>query len=549
MTAIPRDPAAFDALRADPSRFWHPSEFLPFLKVKPKEGALVPFSLWSHQEILAAFTWRAYAEGRWLCHVKPRQEGSSTFFAGVATQHAAFIPGTRVGIMAHKKEVAKQLVKIAIRFQQSIPDYEGKAKKAAGPKNFLRLRFDGRPDEDSEIVSASAQDDEPMRGETVQFLLATEVSSWSETGGPDAWTSALSAVAPNGFVIAESTPKHYGDELQGIWRESQEPGSRWLSVFIPWTRVEEYRSPPPPGWHPSPAVADYAHKHRLTPEQAHWMQTRGLDKVRRDFNKFRAEYPISEEDCWLQAGDTVYNSDALMAMREALDGGTGLTAFYGEREVFIPPVLGHRYVIFVDPASGLKKRDFFGIQVFDVDTFEQVAEYHGHRETYQIAKIVEDFCATYNSARIYVEANGVGETLITLLKHMGLLRCIYHRKPADGSKPVPGWWSNERYKHEAITALQELINDGSVIIRSVRLMRQLIAFRGERDQRDDSGGHFDLAMAAAGAAWALRHESKRKRPTVAPVVATDEIRAQATARFLVRLDRGAGDNSRWGRHT
>ncbi len=551
-SASARDAETWAALLDDPERFWDPAEYLPYLKVKPKRGPLIPFDLWSHQQLLAAFTVAAYEYEKWLVHVKPRQEGSSTFFAGVAAQHATCRPGTRVGVMAHKRAVAKELVKIAIRFYNTTPAFDLRPTKSAGPKTFLRLKFADRPDEDSEIVYASARDEEPFRGETIHFLLATEVSSWSETGGPDAWAAALSAVPRDGFVIAESTPKHHGDELHGLWTDAHEPGSKWMPVFIPWTKVEEYAATPPVGWLASPEVADYAHKNMLTDEQAFWMQTVGLDKTRRDMSKFRAEYPVSEDDCWLQAGDAVYNVDMLQEMRRRVDGNTGLMSKYGEKEVFVPPVLGHRYLIFVDPASELTKRDFFGVQVIDIDSCEQVAEFHGHHETYNIARVIREWHETYFRARVYVEANGVGESLITTLRGMGLRtpEVLYHRRAAAGDgRLTPGWWSSDRYKHEAVSALQELINDGSLTLHSVRLIRQLIAYRGHRNQRDGEGGHFDLASAMAGAAWAWRNEAKRRRPVYAPTKSPEQIQAETMSRFIIGLDRPTRGNSRWGTHT
>ena len=96
-------------------QFWNPSDFCPRTKIRTKSRGLQPFKLWDHQQILAASVLACYTTGQWLAHVKPRQEGASTFFSVVATQHACFRHGCRVGILAHKKKTAKSLASIVNR--------------------------------------------------------------------------------------------------------------------------------------------------------------------------------------------------------------------------------------------------------------------------------------------------------------------------------------------------------------------------------------------------------------------------------------------------
>ena len=70
--------------------FWDPEKYCHINKIRSKSGALVPFQLWDHQRILAAAVRQCYEDRKWLVHVKPRQEGSSTFFTCVATQTYAY---------------------------------------------------------------------------------------------------------------------------------------------------------------------------------------------------------------------------------------------------------------------------------------------------------------------------------------------------------------------------------------------------------------------------------------------------------------------------
>lgn len=532
----------------DDPDFWNPLKYCPINKIRAKSGALLSFDLWEHQRILAAAVERCYKENKWLVHVKPRQEGSSTFFTCIATQHAMFRTGCRVGLLAHKKDTARSLSEMAVRFHRHLPQ-SIKPKKSVGLKRTLEF-----PVLDSRMVVASVKDEEPLRGDTVQVLLATEISKWSETAGPDAWTSALNAVpGAGGFVIAESTPSYHGDQLHEICMDAENPHSKWFKVFIPWTMVQEYSVQPPPHWKPDALVQEYSDKHHLTGAQAFWMQTEGLQKCRNNLEKFRAEYPINELDCWVLAGESVFNSRKLMAMLERIDKGTGLTIETSKYVEFEAPRKDSRYLIFCDPAGSWSSRDMFGVEVIDIENCCQVAEYLGHAEAFKMSRQIAHLSKRYNNARIYVESNGVGEAVLSHLLASGV-RDIYHRKAQvfgkSGYSRVPGWYSTAKTKAQAISFLQELIDDGSLILRSSRCIRQLLNYRGQWDKlsRDSSGGHYDLAAAMAGAAWAWRIEvgARWDKRNVSDAERTQR-NWRSVMRRIDRYDR-MDSNTPWGTH-
>lgn len=528
--------------------FWDPEKYCSMNKIRAKSGAIVPFKLWDHQTILSHAVRHCYKENKWLVHVKPRQEGSSTFFTCVATQHAMFRTGCRVALLAHKKDTSKALAEMAVRFHRYLPP-EVKPKKTVGLKRTLEF-----PVLDSRMVVASVKDEEPLRGETVQVLMATEISKWSETAGPDAWTSALNAVpSDGGFVIGESTPSYHGDQLHELCMEAENPHSKWFKVFIPWTMVNEYAVVPPPTWKPDALIKEYSDKHHLTAPQAFWMQTEGMPKCRNNLEKFRAEYPVNELDCWVLAGESVFNTRRLMEMLERIDKGTGLNVETTEYVQFVKPRESGRYLIFCDPAGSWATRDKFGVQIIDIENCEQVAEYLGHSEAFKMARNLVRWSKEYNNARVYVESNGVGEAVLSHLLATGC-KNIYHRKSQSmgrsGYSRTPGWYSTAKTKAQAIGFLQELIEDGSLTLYSTRCIRQLLNYRGQWDKlsRDVSGGHYDLAAAISGAAWGWRVEvgSKWESRTV-----SDREQTQRNWRRLMnKIDRNNAEsqNTPWGQH-
>jgi hypothetical protein len=527
--------------------FWNPERFLPQLKVRAKDGSIVPFELWSHQRILAAAVRRCYAENRWLVHVKPRQEGSSTFFCGVGYQHAAYRPGCLVALLAHKQKTSTNLARIANRFHAHTPDAIRVPRKS-GVKTYLEF-----PSIDSRFTIETVRGEEPLRGDTVQVLLASEVALWSETAGPDAWTAALNAVPlDSGFVIAESTPHHFGDQLQKLVMESEQPGSKWLKVFIPWTMVEEYRIAPPPNWVPPKDVLDYANDHGLPPERAYWVQREGLPKCAGDWAKFMAEYPINEIDCWSLAGEAVFPLEPLRRRLREIDKGTGLGIENEDYVEFCTPNVDHTYVVTLDPAGSWSKRDHHGMQVLDLEECEQAAEYQGHMPAHKLAKLAVETATKYNNAWIYVEANGLGEAVLSHILVLGY-RNVYFRQNTYGANTgsrMPGWYATAKSKAEAVTWLQELIADGSLRLHSVRCIRQLVNYRGQWDQlskaRDERGGHFDLVAALAIAAWAWKHQ--RGRLGFRKNVSDPAANMMAMMRRLLDSSDSTGIETPWGKH-
>ena len=530
--------------------FWDPVNFLPMLKVRSKAKGLVPFRLWPHQLIMAAAVQKAVADRKWLVHIKSRQTGSSTFFTGIVYQHAAFRRGCWAAILAHKKPTARNLAEMANRYWRSTP-------KQMRPERHGRVKRTLEfPHIDSRIDIASVQDDEPLRGDTVQVLLATEISSWADAAGEDAWISARNAVPDKGgFILGESTPKHLNDQLHQVCKESELPNSKWLKCFIPWTMIDEYRTPPPPNWKPNQAVRDYWDKNpQMETAHAVWMQQVGLPKCAYRVSRFQAEYPIDETDCWLSPGEAIYDRIRLREMLHALDGGTALAENNEEYQEYQAPKEGHKYVIFCDPAASWAKRDMFAVVVLDCTDCSQSAEFLGHKNAWEMAHFLSATGRRYNDATLYVEANGVGEGILSHLIDNPKIRYrrVYHRASraiGGGAATIPGWWSSEKSKRAAEGHLQDLIVDRSLTIYSVRSLRQLLNYRGTWGKRRDSyGGHFDVANAWAGAAWAYSHTPTGGRWGKESKTAAQEAQV-AWDRLMEKISPNSQDSETpWGDH-
>jgi hypothetical protein len=533
--------------------YWDPECYLPQLKVLPKIGPLCSFNLWAHQQVLADVVRRAYAEQKWIVHLKSRRTGSSTFFTGIGYQHASSRRGCRVAILANKKETAQELSDISLRFWSTAPPGL-RPRRTKGLKRTLEF-----PDLDSKMTVHSVKDEEPLRGGAARVVIATEIAFWLDSRASAAWVAARNAVPEyGGLLIAESTPNFEGDPLHRVWAEAHMPDSPWIHVFIPWTAITAYSKTPHHGWVPRQDVREYADRYRLSDTQAYWMQTVGLPKCNNSLAKFKSEYPVNDIECWASGGDPVFDSERLMEMLRDLTGGVDLgdveTTEYVE---WGPPEEHRRYVISCDPASSWAEKDYFGVEVFCIDTCEQMAEYLGHSDAHTMARKLIELSGRYNEAMIYVEANGVGDAVLSHLMAQGC-RKVFHRPAGHRSHTLlPGWWASTPAKAEAVSILQALIQEGSLNLHSVRAVRQLLAYRGTWDRlsRDTEGGHHDLVAGLGVAAWAWRHTagSSYKPKRISP----DEASAQnwrAAMRLIEAHENAAvgwdtlSRTSRWGVH-
>ena len=206
-----RDDSFVSRIDTSSPDFWNPAWFLPHLPIRPKAGGIVPFKLRSHQLKLATAITRCQAEGKWLVHLKARQEGATTFCAGVVMQHVMFRAGITAGLIGNKgaekkNSGIKNMVEMCKRFWRGVPA-DQRPYMPAGLVNSLEF-----PGLDSNVVVEAARAEDPLRGLTCQILLADEIASWENAD--DSWAAALNAVPDDGaLVMALSTPHHYGDAI------------------------------------------------------------------------------------------------------------------------------------------------------------------------------------------------------------------------------------------------------------------------------------------------------------------------------------------------
>lgn len=176
---------------------------------------------------------------------------------------------------------------------------------------------------------------------------------------------------------------------------------------------------------------------------------------------------------------------------------------------------GKSYILGVDVARGDGK-DYTAIQVFDVETLEQVAEYRERIGVDLLPYLVDWVGRAYNNAFVVVEANnfglGVGYDLRDKFHYKRLFFSKnvqeMHVRPNDYRIPegieIPGFQTTRKSRPLLIKAIIEHMREGNLIIHSQRLLSEMKTFIMKGDRPEAEQGFNDDLIFALGLALYVR---------------------------------------------
>lgn len=172
---------------------------------------------------------------------------------------------------------------------------------------------------------------------------------------------------------------------------------------------------------------------------------------------------------------------------------------------------GDAYVIGVDIATGVNN-DFSAIQVMDITTQEQVAEYVGRVETKIFAKMVDQIGRWYNNALAVIERTGIGGPFVDENMRDLLYPNLWYRvdktRAGTSKSTKAGFATSAASKPLLNKVLMDNLSDvegEGYIIRSYRLLREFQTYvrmttkAGVDTQKVGAqfGNHDDLVIACA----------------------------------------------------
>ena len=175
-----------------------------------------------------------------------------------------------------------------------------------------------------------------------------------------------------------------------------------------------------------------------------------------------------------------------------------------------------QYIVSADTARG-DSEDCSAAQVFDIVSMTQVAEFHGLVGTTDFANILITLATEYNDALLVIENGGLGWSTVqavidrdykNLFYTMGDLKYVdpnnqyINKLYSKDKKAVAGFTTSMTTRPLIIKKLENYFTERSILIRSERLLNELMTFTWNGNKAMAmSGFNDDLVLSLAFAMW------------------------------------------------
>jgi hypothetical protein len=465
------------------------------LRVRGKDGRLHPLTANAVQ--------REFERRRGVGNIvlKARQMGLTTWVAGRFLLKTITQPGTLTLQVAHTQQSAEEILRIVHRFVEHLPAGLRAGALKTSKASVRQIVF---PAIDSEYRVVSAADRNAGRGMTVQNLHCSEVSRWTGRAA-DVLGGLRAGLAPNGEQVLESTPNGAEGCFYQEWERAEVTGL--VKHFFPWWTEERYRSVP---------VAEAS----LTEDEMDLMGRFGLDLEQIGYRRgiqanlqgmARQEFVEDAENCFRATGEPYFDREAVAKQLKQLALEKRPVEYKKNREltVWLPSLMGRNYVVSVDPAGGGVDGDWSAIEVLDLETGMQCAEFVTHQTGVDLAREAANLGWEYNRCPLVVERNNHGSGILWLLLYQVGYPNVYHA--ADGQ---PGWLTNSVSRPQILARMSAALVDAPELFQSRKLLVECRSFVRLRNGGvgAQNGAHDDRVMAMA-IGLAARAELLGKRPS------------------------------------
>ena len=476
------------------------------LQVRTKDGQIVALRLNPAQMVLhrAAEAQRQQTGRVRVIVLKARQQGLSTYIGARLYWLTSQRRARKTMVIAHLADSTKALFDVTRRYHANMPDF---LRPATRHSSRRELSFSAL---DSSYMVATAGSDGAGRGETLNYVHASELAFWPPHRARDTFNGLIQAVpdADDTEVYVESTANGVTGLFHQLWQDAIEGRSGFAPVFIPWFASPDYREEPPGDFSPTEEEAVLAARHRLGAGQLAWRRRKiaqnGLDL-------FRQEYPAEPDEAFLTSGRPVFNPEILqtrlgqvpdMLHRLALEGTTWAPHRRGELSVYRQHDPGERYYVGADVGMGLRNGDWSVAQVLD-SRKRQVATWRERVHPDHFAEVLYHLGFYYNTARIIVERNNHGILTCTRLGKDLAYPDFYTEEAlntlVEQVSPHLGFLTTTRTKPLIVDQLRAALRDGTIELNDKTTIRELMTYVVNRAgaMTAEAGCHDDTVMALA----------------------------------------------------
>ena len=424
-----------------------------FLKIQHPVKGSIPFDPYGYQVGLI----ESYTKHKQCVAMLPRQMGKTTCAVGYLLWYTQFVPDAQVLIAAHKYDGAKDIMDRYRFAYENLPDFI-----RAGVITYNRntIEYDN-----GARIQATTTTENTGRGKSLSLIYCDEFAFVQPPEkAKEFWTALSPTLATGGKCIITSTPNSDEDQFALIWTEANK-------------KFDEYGNESELG------------QNGFFPYFAHWSEHPDRDEnwARVEQAKIGEERFRREFECEFLIFDETLINSVRLAELEGKDPvmTMGQTRWYKE----IDP--RYTYLVALDPSLGTGG-DYAGIQVFEMPSMEQVAEWRHNLTPVQsqvkhlreiLKYITERGQELGGTPQVYysVENNTLGEAALVVINNIGEENFpgLFLSEPIRKGhvrKFRKGFNTTHRTKITACSQLKHMLEQRKMIIYSKPLISELKTF-------------------------------------------------------------------------
>ena len=454
-------------------------------------------------------------QAKFLTVLTARQMGKSLTSEYGCYPKAAFTPGHDHVCIADTKDRAEYLHKRVHHLHERWPS---KVRSRQIPNREARqLTF--RPMEGGKMRVLSAETGAVGIGQSPDTFHASECAFWADFAGSMflIWPSLMNR--DHALAIFECTPWEARSDWHNHCLEAKNGVGRHTYLFKPFWDGHLNARPWDKDWQLTNQEIDLMNQYGPDGLQLENLAFRRLImetdvKIRRHPEFFRVFYPFDDVSCWLASAQSAIPSHVLERHQNKK-----LVPWRGPYQEYEQPDPNAYYVMGVDPC-GHAARDHASFQILKCYDGEwtQVATYAEHSDPIIFTKEIVRAAKKYNNALVVVESNGVGQSVLALLRDWEYSNVFYEKLKRPGFTTTAkslgqcmGWLTD--------ALMDELeLNDENTVeqllsYRNDKIIEENVASeiaRGQASNRRRERHHWDkvsaLSMAIVGARWAPRRQ-------------------------------------------
>ena len=430
----------------------------------------IPFDLYDFQEK----TVKEFQNERMNVILKARQLGISTLTAGYALWMMTFHKDKNILVIATKQDVAKNLVTKVRVMHANLPSW---LKQPCVEDNKLNLRYIN-----GSQIKAVSSGPEAARSEALSLLILDEAAFIDKID--DIWTASQATLTTGGQCIALSTPNGVGNWFHKTWVDAEEGRGMFNPIKLHWT---------------------------VHPDRD--------DDWRKEQDTLLGPSGAAQEcDCdFLTSGTGVIDAVLLEKLRKDLCiepvEKRGIDA---NMWVWEQPNYNKDYIVCADVGRG-DSADYSAFHVIELESLTQVAEYKGRINTKDFGNMLVSVATEYNDALLIVENNNIGWATIQQiidrdypnlfytskdLQYVDVQHQVTNKHYSEEKRMVAGFSTTSKTRPLIISKLEEFFREESVVVRSNRLIDELLTFVYINNRAQAMTGYNDdLVMSFAIGLW------------------------------------------------